>query len=68
MIPTDGFLGALALFTIVAVVAIVGVLLARFLRKPQNRHPMDTPQGHAAERARADETEAARADPSRPEA
>lgn len=65
MIPTNGFLAALALFTIVAVLAILVVLLARFLRRPQNRYPMDTPRGHAIEEMRARETEAARADQAR---
>lgn len=67
MIPTNGFLAALALFTILAVVVILGVVLARFLRKPQNRHPMDTPRGHAVEEMRTRQTEAARADPNQPE-
>jgi hypothetical protein len=66
MLPTNGFLAALALFTILAVVAILGVLLARFLRRPQNLHPMDTPEGRAIERIRTEQTEAARADPDRP--
>lgn len=40
------FLSALSLFTIAAVVILAVVLLARFLRKPGNRHPLAGEKGH----------------------
>ncbi len=43
------------LFILIAVLLIAVVALAMFLRKPQNRHPMDNPAGHAAEERRARE-------------
>jgi hypothetical protein len=46
------FLSALSLFTIAAVVALAAFLLARFLRKPENRHPLAGARGHAIEEAR----------------
>lgn len=38
-------LPALNLFTLVAVVVVLAISLALFLRKRSNRHPMDTPRG-----------------------
>lgn len=49
-------------FTLIAVAAIAGVLLVRFLSKRRNRHPMDTPEGEAIQRQRDDEVRQARAD------
>lgn len=49
------FLSALSLFTIAAVVILAVVLLARFLRKPGNRHPLAGEKGHRIEEARARE-------------
>lgn len=43
----------LALFTLVAVLVIAVVLYLRFMRKPQNRHPLDSPEGRQMDQARA---------------
>ena len=52
-----GLLSSLNLFTLIAVLVIAGALFAWFLRKRSNRHPMDTPEGKAAEDARRREAE-----------
>jgi hypothetical protein len=46
---SDQLVPALALFTLIAGVAIAAIALARFLRRPGNQHPLDTPQGKANE-------------------
>lgn len=48
----DTLLGGLSLTTLIVVAAILAILLALFLRKRKNRHPMDTPEGKAAEEMR----------------
>jgi len=50
------YLPANNLFILIAVVVVAIVALLLFLRKPGNRHPMDNPQGRAAEERRARET------------
>lgn len=44
---------ALFLFTLIAAVVIAGVMLARFMRKKENRHPLDNERGHELEELRA---------------
>lgn len=53
---------SLMLFTLIAVAVIAIGLFAYFMRKRSNRHPMDTPAGHDAEKMRAHEIEDARRD------
>lgn len=52
---TGEYLASNNLLILISVVVVAIVALLWFLRKPQNRHPMDTPQGHAAEERRARE-------------
>ncbi len=56
----SSFVGVLALVTlgIFAVIAIVYFMW--FSRKPENRHPMDTPAGRQADEDRREEIEEAR--------
>lgn len=53
----------LNLFTLIAILVIAGGALLFFLRKRRNRHPMDTPEGHAADEARRRDAEARRQEP-----
>ncbi len=57
----------LALITLIVGAAILAVLLALFMRKRKNRHPMDTPEGKAAEEMRRREAEEERREEHRPE-
>jgi len=47
------YLASNNLLILISVVVVAIVALVWFLRKPQNRHPMDNPEGHAAEERRA---------------
>lgn len=49
------YLAANNLFILISVVVVAIVALLWFLRKPKNRHPMDTPRGHELEERRARE-------------
>ena len=49
------YLASQNLFILISVVVVAIVALLLFLRKPQNRHPMDNPAGRAAEERRARE-------------
>lgn len=51
------FLASLNLVTLVIVVLIASIGLALFLRKPGNRHPMDTKRGREIEAQRTREAE-----------
>ena len=42
-------LSGLSLTTLIVVAAILAIAFALFMRKKKNRHPMDTPEGKAAE-------------------
>jgi len=55
MLDTGDYLASNNLFILIAVVVLAIGALLWFLRKPQNRHPMDNPAGHAAEERRARE-------------
>ena len=48
-------LSGLSLFTILAVVAVAVFAYVRFVRKPQNRHPMEGPRADALDERRARE-------------
>ena len=50
---TSDYLPANNLFLLVAAFVIAAVALLYFLRKPQNRHPMDGPKGHMLDERRA---------------
>lgn len=52
---TGDYMAANNLWILIGVVVIAIAALVWFLRKPGNRHPMDTPAGHAAEERRARE-------------
>ncbi len=58
---TNELLPSLAIFTLIAVLIIAVVIFARFMRKPGNRHPMDTPRGKAIQEVRDEEVTEARA-------
>lgn len=49
-----GITGVLALVTLGIVLLVAVVYFIWFQRKPENRHPMDTPAGHAVEDERRD--------------
>ena len=61
------FIWALAMMTLLAGLIAAAFMLARFLKKPGNRHPMDTPAGRAADEARRHDAEAERAETHRSE-
>ncbi|QZH76049.1 MAG: hypothetical protein JY451_05670 [Erythrobacter sp.] len=56
---------SLNLFTLLAVLAIAIAMTVWFLRKRSNRHPMDTPEGKAAEEMRRREAMEERAEEGR---
>ena len=49
---TDTLLGGLSLTTLIIIVLILAIAFALFMRSRKNRHPMDTPEGKAAEEMR----------------
>lgn len=49
---TDTLLGGLSLTTLIVIAAILAIAFALFMRSRKNRHPMDTPEGKAAEEMR----------------
>ena len=51
----DTLLGGLSLTTLIVIATILAILYALFMRKRKNRHPMDTPEGKAAEERRRNE-------------
>lgn len=55
-------LPGLSLLTLIIGAAILAILFALFMRKRKNRHPMDTPEGKAAEEMRRREAEEKRDD------
>lgn len=55
-------LPGLSLMTLIIGAAILAILFALFMRKRKNRHPMDTPEGKAAEEMRRREAEEKRDD------
>jgi hypothetical protein len=57
----------LAILTLLAGVVVAAIILFRFLRKPSNRHPMDSPAGKAADEDRRREAEANRVEAHRSE-
>jgi hypothetical protein len=57
---------SLALITLIVGAAILAILFAMFMRKRKNRHPMDTPEGKAAEEMRRREAEEERREEDRP--
>ena len=59
---TGSFLASQNLMTMIGVLVVVVAGLLFFLRKRENRHPMDTPRGRAIEEARREETLAERED------
>ena len=50
-------LPSLSLITLIVGAAILAIMFALFMRKRKNRHPMDTPEGKAAEEIRRREAE-----------
>ncbi|UUR07971.1 hypothetical protein [Sphingomonas glaciei] len=52
---TSDYLPANNLFILIGVFVIVLVAFLWFLRKPQNRHPMEGPKGEALDEKRAQE-------------
>ncbi|NJC05552.1 LPXTG-motif cell wall-anchored protein [Sphingomonas kaistensis] len=52
---TSDYLSANNLFILIGVFVIVLVAFLWFLRKPQNRHPMEGEKGRALDEARAQE-------------
>lgn len=64
--PLLAIAAPLNIFTLVAVLAIAAVAFLFFMRKRSNRHPMDTPEGKAAEEMRRREAEAERREEGRP--
>lgn len=64
MSVTD-LLSSLNLFTLIAFLAIAVGMAAFFFRKRSNRHPMDNPEGKAAEDMRRREAEEKRRDEGR---
>jgi hypothetical protein len=57
---TNEMLPILGLFTLVAALAFAIYVFARFMRKPGNRHPMDTPRGQAVQQMRDEDVVEAR--------
>jgi hypothetical protein len=55
-------MAALNQFLLISVALIAIGYLIYFMRKPQNRHPMETPEGRAADQRRTDEVLQARAE------
>ena len=62
----SGLLSSLNLMTLIGALVIAVLLFAYFMRKRSNRHPMDTPEGKAAEEARRREAEARKEEEGRP--
>lgn len=58
-------LSSLNLFTLIAFLAIATGLAIFFFRKKSNRHPMDTPEGKAAESMRRREAQRERVEEGR---
>ncbi len=56
----------LNIVTLVAVLLILAVAFLFFMRKRSNRHPMDTPEGKAADEMRRHEAEEERREEGRP--
>tara|TARA_B100000678_G_scaffold291054_1_gene306004 strand:+ start:1716 stop:1937 length:222 start_codon:yes stop_codon:yes gene_type:complete len=56
----------LNLVTLIVVLVAVAVVFLIFMRKRSNRHPMDTPEGKAAEEMRRQEAEEERREEGRP--
>ena len=56
----------LNIMTLLIVLAIIAVVFFLFIRKRSNRHPMDTPEGKAAEEMRRREAEEERREEGRP--
>ena len=50
---TGDYLASNNLFILIAVLAIAVIALLRFLRKPQNRHPMEGEHGRELDERRA---------------
>ncbi|MDT7933144.1 MAG: hypothetical protein RQ833_00885 [Sphingomonadaceae bacterium] len=55
-------MAALNQFLLISVAVIAIGYLIYYLRKPRNRHPMQTPEGRAADQRRTDEVLNARAE------
>lgn len=61
-----GLASSLNIITLVAFLVIAAGLFLYFMRKKSNRHPMDTPEGKAAEDMRRREAEEERRKDGRP--
>jgi hypothetical protein len=55
MLDTASYLPANNLFILISILAIAIGSFLWFMRKRSNRHPMDTPRGHAIEEQRRQE-------------
>ena len=62
----SGLVSSLNIVTLVAVLIVALLAFLYFMRKRSNRHPMDTPEGKAAEEMRRREAEQERRDEGRP--
>ncbi|MBO6527093.1 hypothetical protein [Erythrobacter sp.] len=62
---TGELLPGLSLITLIIGAAILAILFALFMRKRKNRHPMDTPEGEAAEEMRRRQAEEKRGEDDR---
>ncbi|MEL7729198.1 hypothetical protein AAG612_06655 [Citromicrobium bathyomarinum] len=65
-LPLLGIAAPLNIGTMLVVLIAAVVIFAIFLRKRSNRHPMDTPEGKAAEEMRRKEAEEERREEGRP--
>ncbi|NCP19104.1 MAG: hypothetical protein GW855_08100 [Erythrobacter sp.] len=64
--PVIAVVAPLNVITLVVVLLLATLAFGYFMRKRQNRHPMDTPAGKKAEEMRRQQAEAKRREDGRP--